>query len=357
MPTNLIINGTFDDGNSGWSGTDLETNYNEGAYLGNGVTNRVAEMDGRSGLTTVMEQTFTVSDPTSTELTLDVALRNASNNEAGSEGFTIEILDSNGAVIASETVLPTSNSFESISVPVTFAASGDYTLRFTELGPDNSLGAVIDNVALMVCFTSDALIDTPNGPVAAGHLQIGDLVETLNGPKPVKWVGRRSVSAEEMRTNDVFHPVHISKGAFGNSLPTADLRVSKQHRMQVSSPIAARMFGDCDILVPAVRLTKLPGVYTVPDAGALEYVHILLEDHEIVYAHGCPAETLLLGPQAWSALTEDAQTELLAMFPEEILGEAGRETALFVPENKAQNHLLSRMIKNGRKPLELFDRA
>ncbi|WHP69702.1 hypothetical protein [Phaeobacter inhibens] len=59
----LIINGTFDSGSANWGGTDLETSYTENAYLGNGSSNRVAEMDGQSGQTTVMEQSFTVNNP------------------------------------------------------------------------------------------------------------------------------------------------------------------------------------------------------------------------------------------------------------------------------------------------------
>lgn len=355
-PTNLIINGTFDDGNTGWSGTDLETNHQEKAYLGNGSKNRVAEMDGHRGQTTVMEQTFTVTDPTSTELTLDAALRTASNPNAGTEGFTIDILDSDGVVIATTTVLPTSNSFETVSLPVTFDEAGDYTLRLTEVGPNDSLGAIIDNVTLMVCFAGDTLIETPNGQVAARDLKIGDWVVTQNGPKPVKWVGRRRVTAEDMRSNEVFHPVHICQGALGNGLPRNDLRVSKQHRLQVSSPIAKRMFGDQDVLLPAIRLTALPGIYVAKDTDELDFVHILTEDHEIIYAHGCPAETLLVGPHAWAALTPQAREELKAIFPGIDQHEADIPPALPIPENKLQNDLVSRMAKNGRVPLELFER-
>ena len=54
MPiTNVIVNGTFDQGSTGWSVVDPETHHVEGSYLGNGSTNHVAEMDGHSGQTTV----------------------------------------------------------------------------------------------------------------------------------------------------------------------------------------------------------------------------------------------------------------------------------------------------------------
>jgi hypothetical protein len=37
--------------------------YTENAYLGNGSANRVAEMDGRSGQTTGMQQVVTIQNP------------------------------------------------------------------------------------------------------------------------------------------------------------------------------------------------------------------------------------------------------------------------------------------------------
>lgn len=260
-PTNLIVNGTFDAGAANWSGNDIETDHPESAYLGNGSSNRVAEMDGVTGQTTVLEQTFTVTNPTATELTFDSALRTASNSNAGSEGFTVEILDSVGTVIATTTVLPTANTLTSFSLPVTFPAAGDYTVRLTELGPDDSLGAIVDNISLMVCFHGSTRIRIPGGEKLARDVAIGDLVDTDRGPKPVRWVGRRTVSADDIASNEKFLPVKITAGALGGNLPEADLWVSRQHRMLVSAPVCDRMFGTSEVLVASIRLTGLPGIF------------------------------------------------------------------------------------------------
>lgn len=184
MPTNLIVNGTFNAGSTGWTGTDMETSYNEGgAYLGNGSSNRVAEMDGHSGQTTVMEQSFTVSGngEVSATFNIDSALRNASQGQAGTEGFTVEVLDGSGNVVASMTVLPTTNSYSTYTMDVLFPSAGTYTLRLTELGPDNSLGAIIDNVEMIVCFCAGTRIATPDGPRPVEALRPGDLVSTMHG--------------------------------------------------------------------------------------------------------------------------------------------------------------------------------
>ena len=218
-PTNLIVNGTFDAGSAGWTGTDLETGHTESAYLGNGSRNRVAELDGRSGQTTVMEQSFEVTNPQSTELTFDSALRTASNPNAGSEGFTVEILDGEGAVIATTTVVPTTNAFTSFSLPVTFSGAGTYSIRLTEVGPNDSLGAIVDNVSLMICSTGATAIKTPWGKVRARDIRPGDMVMTQRGPKPVRWVGRRQISLSDMSSNPKYLPVKISAGALAAVCP------------------------------------------------------------------------------------------------------------------------------------------
>lgn len=141
------------------------------SYIAGGGTNKVAEMDGRTGFTTVMQQTFTVARSGSTTLTLKSALRTASLPKAGLEGFTVEILNSSGAVVATMTVKPTTTTWNTYSLPITFPAAGSYTVRFTELGPDDSLGAIIDNVSLLVCFAGQTRIRMERGeyPKAWGN--------------------------------------------------------------------------------------------------------------------------------------------------------------------------------------------
>lgn len=354
-PTNLIVNGTFDAGSSGWSGNDTETSYRESAYLGNGSSNRVAEMDGRSGQTTIMEQSFTVENPTATELTFDSALRTASNSNEGSEGFTVEILDSDGVSVASTTVLPTSNSLTSFSLPVNFPSEGTYTVRLTELGPDDSLGAIVDNIELMVCFRGSTTIQMPKGGKPARDILVGDVVDTARGPKLVRWTGHRSVSADDIAHNEKLLPVKISSGSLGCGLPLADLWVSRQHRIQVTSPICKRMFGCQNALVSAISLTALPGIYVDSSVHELDYVHILLDAHEILFAEGAPSESLLLGDEAEQALSTDALDEIHAIFgdlPGDI--QALKRTTEYIPKGHQQKKLVARINKNNRPALENF---
>ncbi|MFV1497209.1 Hint domain-containing protein [Phaeobacter sp. JH20_02] len=346
---NLIINGTFDSGSANWSGTDLEASNTESAYLGNGSSNRVAEMDGQSGQTTVMEQSFTVTAPIQTTLTLDAALRTASLSQAGTEGFTVEILDASGAVIASMSVLPTTSSFTQTSLNVNFTSPGDYTLRLTELGSDDSLGAIVDNISLLVCFCNGTLIETADGPRAIETLTPGDMVMTEEGLKPLRWIGRRRVSANEMRDDPRLRPVRIEAGALGPGLPKKPLLVSRQHRMLIRSRVAQRMFGQFEVLIPAIRLTALPGIYVSAPQEGIAYFHMLFDNHEIVLANGAPSESLLVTEPSLAALSPAARQELKQLFPD-LVGAAqhGPASARPIPPQPRQKRLLERIGKNNR---------
>jgi len=351
-PTNLIINGTFDAGSEGWSGTDLETKYNESAYLKNGSSNRVAEMDGQRGKITEMEQTFTVDNPASTELTLDTALRNASMKNAGDEGFTVEIVDSDGAVIASTTVMPTTNEFVEVSFPVTFPSAGDYTLRLKELGPKDSLGAIIDNVQLLICFDSRTRVRCPGGSRQIGDIRVGEEVTTAYGPRRVRWVGRRRVSRYAMARDPRLAPIRIRAGALGRGMPRRDVLLSRQHRVRLTSRIAERMFGESEVLVAAFALLGLPGVTTASCEAHVDYVHLLFDAHEIIFAEDMPCESLLTGPEALKAVSPEARAEILALVPG-LDGEGWTSPpAALIPSPRRQRALVARHIKNGRALVE-----
>ncbi|MBE1284866.1 MAG: hemolysin [Rhodobacteraceae bacterium] len=354
MPTNLIVNGTFSAGSFGWGGTDLETNYRESAYLGNGSSNRVAEMDGRSGFTTVMEQSFTVTGngEVAGTFNIDSALRNASLGQAGQEGFTVEILDSLGGVVGSMTILPTTNSFDTYEMDVLFPSAGTYTLRLTELGPNNSLGAIIDNVEMLVCFCSGTRIATLEGDRAVETLRVGDRVLTQDGPRVLRWIGRRQVTAAQRISNPKLHPVLISAGALGSGLPVRDLRVSRQHRMLCRNKIVTRMFKQPSVLVAAIRLVGLPGITLEEHPQDVTYFHLALDQHQIIFAENAPTESFQVSDSSLACLTPDAREELLTLFPDLAAQSmaAGSDVCL-IPIRARQKSLVRRLSLNGKPVL------
>lgn len=136
-----------------------------------------------------------------------------------------------------------------------------------------------------------------------------------NGLQPVRWVGRRHVTAAEIAANPALAPVRIAAGALGAGLPARDLLVSQQHRVLVRSAIAARMFDARELLVAAKHLTEVEGIDILADADGVTYVHVMFEAHEVVLSNGAETESLYPGPQALLALGEAAE-EIFTLFPQ-----------------------------------------
>ena len=188
-----------------------------------------------------------------------------------------------------------------------------------------SLGLFGDREAFnfVTCFVKGMEILTPQGGRRVEDLQVGDLVVTRDdAPQPIRWIGKASRPAR-----DKFRPVRIKADALGAGIPSNDLIVSQQHRMLFVSPIAERMTGTNEVLAPAIKLLDLPGVQLVEDRETVTYFHLLLDEHQIIYAHDAPTESLLTGAPACSAIGPDAVAEIADLFPE-LLQTAARPARL-----------------------------
>lgn len=269
-----------------------------------------------------------------------------------------------GEVVAATTEALT---LEGNSEPITIGAgqtrSGD--------GVANNLRGfyegTIDGVAIydevvspttVPCFTAGTLIETPRGEIPIECLSVGDLVSTHDhGPQPIRWIGSRRV---RLSPNPAFaqklRPVRISRGALGAGLPHSDLLVSRQHRIVVSSSIAAEMFDSRDIMIPAIKLTGLDGVRIDHEVVDIEYFHILLDLHEVIFAHGTPTESLLTGFEAIKSLPPAARAEIQELFPELGSMDHRPQTILPVPIGRLQKKLIARHVASARSVLENWKR-
>ncbi len=194
----------------------------------------------------------------------------------------------------------------------------------------------------LVCFTKGTLIKTRNGDVAVENLAIGDEVLTADETfKTIRWAGGRNVSAADLAANPKLRPIRILAGALGNGMPKRDMLVSRQHRMVLSSPIAKRMFNG-DVLVSAIKLTGLPGIFVDDTVESVEYFHILFDKHEIIFAEGAASESLYTGPEALKAVSPKARREILTLFPELADKEYKPESAMMIPTLKQQKELVAK---------------
>jgi hypothetical protein len=157
------------------------------------------------------------------------------------------------------------------------------------------------------CFTPGTLIRVPGGVSEIEALQPGDLVETFDrGPQPLRWIGQTQVDG-----SGEFAPILIEDGVLGNSRP---LRVSPQHRMLVAGWKSQLILGEPEVLVPAKHLVSMDGIAQEPVAE-VDYVHILFDRHEIVFAEDAPSESFHPGSQLLS-VDRALRAEVLSIFPE-----------------------------------------
>jgi hypothetical protein len=143
----------------------------------------------------------------------------------------------------------------------------------------------------VICFASETVIATPNGPTPIDRIREGDLVLTRdNGPKPVVWAGRSSLSGLALRRYPHLRPIRLRRGALG-SVPDDELRISPEHRVLVTGQRAQALYGCDEVLVRAADLLDYRSI--APDLAlhGVVYVHLLLEDHQILFANGLPCES------------------------------------------------------------------
>jgi hypothetical protein len=176
---------------------------------------------------------------------------------------------------------------------------------------DAAAGALAERVFKetdLACFVRGTRIETEAGLVAVEDLRDGMLVETMDrGLQPIRRVLSKVVDGAGRLA-----PVVIEAGVLGN---VRALHVSPHHRMAITGWRAELLTGEPEVLAEARHLVDGVRVRVVPVA-AVEYFHLLLDRHEIIFAEGAATESY--HPFAADAATLSPATlaELEAIFPE-----------------------------------------
>ena len=189
------------------------------------------------------------------------------------------------------------------------------TVIATSEGPSGST-TPYSGYATPPCFTPGTRIETPSGMRLIEDIAVGDMVCTLDrGARVVRWVGRTSLSAGDLRAQARLRPVLISKGAFGAGLPVRDMLVSPQHRILLHGHMVELFFGCDEVLVPALHLVNGRTVRQVMRGTGVEYLHLAFDRHEVVMSEGLPTESFFPGATALSGFDADVRAELELLFP------------------------------------------
>jgi hypothetical protein len=112
-------------------------------------------------------------------------------------------------------------------------------------------------------------------------LKIGDMVKTAGGGwRPVRWIGRRAYDGRFIAGNHLALPVTLRRHALGFNVPSRDLHVSPGHAI-------------CEggVLVHAWRLVNGVSVTQAAAVERVEYFHVELDRHAVIFAENTPVES------------------------------------------------------------------
>src|SRR5262249_24682198 len=132
------------------------------------------------------------------------------------------------------------------------------------------------------CLLKGTKISTPSGDRLVQDLRIGDEVQTLAGRKTIKWSGYNKFTKEEGRAwHDSVMPIRVARFAIDDHTPHRDLYLSPLHCLFFS-----------EALIPVMYMINEASIAqgTPSEMSAIEYYHIDLDTHEVLYAEGALVE-------------------------------------------------------------------
>lgn len=257
---------------------------NDTAYIAEGDT-----ADGGDG-----DDLFIVQDLSETG-NGTISITGGDNAETSGAGDTLQL----GTVSDMSTLVKNSDGIN---------ASGNETFSGSVTLDDGTL-LNFSGIENIICFTPGTHIATPRGSRPIETLKVGDLVVTRDhGLQPIRWIQSRTVPAI-----DRFAPIRIRPGVCTGQ--ERDLLVSPQHRMLFQGYRAELLFGESEVLVSAHNLVDDMSV-TRDAGGMVTYIHMMFDEHEIIYAEGAATESFHPGSLSLDAITDPAREELFAVFPE-----------------------------------------
>ncbi len=193
------------------------------------------------------------------------------------------------------------------------ASGANQTVSFTVTGnlPNGGVDQDTVNIDLLLCFVEGTRIATPEGLRPVEALREGDLVLTRdNGPQPVRWIGRRMLTREELAARPALTPIRIKAGTLAPGCPARDLRVSPNHRILIEDWRVDYLFGQPAAFIRARDLVDGRSVVQEPPAEEVTYYHLLLDRHEVLIAEDAPSESFYPGPWTLSEIGPEALVDL-----------------------------------------------
>ncbi len=318
---NLYVDNTNDDYNTEMDGFTVTMTLNFPVTVGvvNSIRIGIADVGdtnydsnlliaGDSVQTVIIANDDILHLPGTSTKTIDVL-----NNDFVASGGTLTITHINGnAVTVGSTISLATGQTVMLNADGSFTVVGDgndeyfnFTYTVSDGTNEDTGFVLVDSVP---CFVAGTLIETADGPRKVERLEAGDQVLTQDhGMQPLRWLGRRRVAAK-----GDFAPIYIAPGTFGEHGAVA---VSPLHRILLRDSLAELLFGEREVLVAAKDLVNDTSVRPI-EGGYVDYVHLLFDDHQVVFTEGLATESFLPGPQVKNSLEAEMINEICTLFPE-----------------------------------------
>jgi len=154
-----------------------------------------------------------------------------------------------------------------------------------------------------VSFTRGTHITLASGAQRAiEDLTVGDRILTRDdGVQTLRWIGTSTT-----RAIGEFAPIRIEAGTLNN---TADLLVSPDHRLFIYQRTDELGAGRSELMIKARHLVNDDTV-RVAAGGFVDYFQLLFDSHQIIYAEGIAAESMLIDSRTRPVLPEDLSNSL-----------------------------------------------
>jgi hypothetical protein len=161
-------------------------------------------------------------------------------------------------------------------------AAGAASVPFLRLTSDSASAGWCTAVKCS-CLLKGTKILTPSGDCLVQDLHIEDEVQTAAGRKTIKWIAYNKFTKEKGSAwQDSVMPIRIARFAIDDQTPHRDLYLAPRHHIFFN-----------EVLIPVFYLINETSIAQRLPSGMseIEYYHIELDTHEVIYAEGASVES------------------------------------------------------------------
>ncbi|WP_424943037.1 Hint domain-containing protein [Aliiroseovarius crassostreae] len=184
-------------------------------------------------------------------------------------------------------------------------------------------------------ISSNAVVETAQGPKAARDLRVGDMVHTLDhGQQCLRWIGFSRLNADEGPLVRVMN----------DDGSRSQMILAPNHLVLQQSPLAEILFGDHEVLCPAHALSGL-GRFEPASSATPTLVHLLFDRFELVQVGDFWVESFVPDMPRIRMLAPEVADDIINALPR-----LAHDPAL-------ANYIQDRIVLEGREVNCLFDEA